>query len=498
MLIRIPIPVIVISPSENDMRTLCAPAVRAVIAALLACGASTLAGVPTKAAQPQYSLEERAVAIARPSLVLMENQFTGFLRNKATGQPYTPQPVVFFLRCSGFVINPDGYALTATNCVQPTETSQLNTAVNTLATSLVTTGKMPNTQKAAYVADLMANAAFTGESPGSKPANKLQAQPNSVRSGEASIAASVVATTPVAQSNVALVKLVLGGLPAVEVGQAELSIGTALSVIGYRGVDLGGGQGMFVPANRVSKVSRLPGNEPRPIELDSELGTYSYGGMAVDSSGKVAGLVNIDQKADNQPRRVLIPSSQLSDLLTRGSVTGKLSRVDITYREALDAYLGGRYSESITKFDAVLAAVPDHELATSYRKQAQDRRAVEGDRVEDEGLTLRTAILVGAATAGVLVILFLVIFFLVRRSRKRQREAQQQQYIGMYSPLSPGPVSGPGYYAFNEYLQTEQPPTGYAQTLPAPISIPPADTAPQHPHRPHEQQQNPWDRPPGQ
>lgn len=479
------------------MHPVCHLAVRAVIPAVLACGAFIVASAPTMAAQPSYSLEERAVAIARPSLVLMENQFTGFLRNKVTGQPYVPEPVVFFLRCSGFVINPDGYALTATNCVQPTETSQLNTAVNTLATLRVTNGKMPNTQKAAYIADLMANAAFTGESPGSKPANKIQAQPNSVRSAEATITTSVVATTPVAQSNVALVKLALGGLPAVEVGQAELSIGTALNLIGYRGVDLGGGQGMFVPDNRASKVNRLPGNEPRPIELDSELGTYSYGGMAVDSSGKVAGLVNIDQKANNQPRRALIPSSQLSDLLTSASVSGKLSRVDLTYREALDAYFGGRYSESITKFDTVLAAVPDHELAATYRKQAQDRRAVEGDRL-DGGLTLRTAILAGASTAGALVILFLVIFFLVRRSKRRRRERKQQQYIGMYSPLSPGPVSGSGYYAFNEQLQSEQPSAGYGQTLPAPISIPPADTAAYDTGRSYEEPQNPWDRPPGQ
>ena len=82
----------------------CLLAVRAVIAAVLACGAFTVVtGAPTMAAQPAYSLEERAVAIARPSLVLMENQFTGFLRNKVTGQPYVPEPVVFFLRCSGFV-----------------------------------------------------------------------------------------------------------------------------------------------------------------------------------------------------------------------------------------------------------------------------------------------------------------------------------------------------------------------------------------------------------
>lgn len=460
-------------------------AIAAVLAGLLPSAFSDGRAV---AAQPPYTLEERAVAIARPALILLENESSGYLRNKTTGELIAPDRVVFSQRCSGFVVSTDGHVLTTTNCVQPTDASLLASAAFILASYRISLGQLATDQRDAFIADTVANAVYTGQTQGEKPAAKLVAQQNSVQMGQATIAATVVAATPSDGTNIALVKLVLGGLPVAELNRAELGIGTPLNLIGYRGVDLDKGQVMFVPVISVTKVSKVPSNEPRPVEVDAELGIYSHGGMAVDASGKVVGLINIDQFAKDNPRRAVITSEKLSELLNGNGVRNSLSRTDQTYREALDAYFGGKYSEAITKFDQVIAAVPDHELATAYRKQAVNRRAVEGDPSAE--LTLQTAILVGVGAAAVLVIVFLVIFMLVRRRAKRKREATQQ-YIDMYSPLSPTsgpsgyptsgpagyPTSGPAGYSFPGYMPVSGAPTGYGQTVPAPISIPPAQMA---------------------
>ncbi len=61
-------------------------AARATVAALGAVAAAVPFAAPAHAA-PAYTLEERAVAIASPSLVFVEAHLTGYLRVRATGAP---------------------------------------------------------------------------------------------------------------------------------------------------------------------------------------------------------------------------------------------------------------------------------------------------------------------------------------------------------------------------------------------------------------------------
>ena len=45
-----------------------------------------LPGAPAAAAIPQYTLEERATAVASPALIYIEAQFTGYLRRRDSGE----------------------------------------------------------------------------------------------------------------------------------------------------------------------------------------------------------------------------------------------------------------------------------------------------------------------------------------------------------------------------------------------------------------------------
>src|SRR5262245_57926263 len=93
------------------------------LAALLAALAITTAGLlaTPAAAAPAYTLEERATAIASPSLVFIEETFTGYLRDAKTHAPLVASPITLGRRCSGFVVNSEGYVVTPISCVKPSD-----------------------------------------------------------------------------------------------------------------------------------------------------------------------------------------------------------------------------------------------------------------------------------------------------------------------------------------------------------------------------------------
>lgn len=426
-------------------------------------------------AAPPYTLEERAAAIARPALVLIEVRAQGIIWSKATGELIAPDPIVVYHRCSGFVVSTSGHVVTAGHCAQPSADAWRGTAFHVFADHLISQKKLTEDQKAAYVANLTANADFTRSTTQSQPEVKLFAQHNAVRSGGASIPGQVVILRSSVQENIALVKLVIGGLPVVEVVATPAGIDEQLTLLAYGSIAQPGGENTFVPRSRTAKISGLPVAPTGPSRLDADLGNNSHGGMAVDRGGKAVGLINADRAAKDHPRRLMVPAAMLKNLLESAGATNALGPTDLVYRAGLDAYFGGRYLEAIGRFDEVLGVVPDHQLATSYRKQAADRRAIEGE--PESGISLGPFLIAGGL--GALVMAGLMILIMVVLRRLGRRRGYRELAVSPYAPISAVPVSSYPVSGANPYSLTDLEPA-WSDSSASPVYFPPAQIEPSH------------------
>ena len=100
------------------------------------------------------------------------------------------------------------------------------------------------------------------------------------------------------------------------------------------------------------------------------------GAPVLTMDGEVAGVLTRHQAA--AATDLLGSTTAITAELQIGKVSNELGQLDRDYRDGLDAYYDGRYTDSIEKFDAVLAIVPSHRQAHDFREQAQTLREAAG------------------------------------------------------------------------------------------------------------------------
>jgi hypothetical protein len=124
------------------------------------------------------------------------------------------------------------------------------------------------------------------------------------------------------------------------------------------------------PTSRTGAIAKLT-----PVVLaNAAPSTALLGGAVLTHDAAITGIVSRHQGSQD----VLAPLPVIRNLLLAAKVDNKLAQVDQDFRDGLDAYYDGRYTDSIEKFDAVLAVIPSHIQAHDYRDQAQGRRGAEG------------------------------------------------------------------------------------------------------------------------
>lgn len=367
-----------------------------------------VAAVPA-AAVPTYVRNEPALAVATPSTVFLEARYVGYLRRTATGPLVSPEPVVVTRRCSGVVVNPAGYAVTTTVCIQPSREVLLVNALYRLGRDLVQRNRLPADGLDRFVAGLQGSATFTGTWRGTSPTLRLSGQSGVASSGDTStpkVAAAVTDSLSPVDGNVALVRLSRPGVPAVELAPSpDLRPGSALDILGYAIDGTAGDSATYSVRNRAVEVIGRTGTNRTGVS--GQIGPDSRGGPAVDDQGRLVALLDTDTAAEGEPVRDLIATANIRRLLARSGVENRLSEADRAYRSALDAYFHGRYSEAIGRFDELLGQDPAHAGAQAYRQRAQERLRLDGDVAENAanwGLYLLSAaggvLVVGAVTAG--------------------------------------------------------------------------------------------------
>jgi hypothetical protein len=474
---------------------------QAVVFAILTVAASTaVPGVPAQAA-PSYTIEERAFAIAGPSLVYLETKATVYLRRKDTGELLDTSPSVISNRCSGFAVTSQGHAISSTACVKPPIDAIHRTAAQKYAAEEVGAHRVEAAQQASFAASIMEVTDLTGSTPGSPISEVIYGQlygGTPKLAAEPAMEVTVAASLALDEGGVTLVKFPKS-IPVAELSTEQVTPSSPVVIIGLSGGDR---NEIYVPKYAATRVVGTYGTkQPAQYQMDGDIGEASTGGIVADSGGRILGMIGPDQHKVN---RVIIPQEHLRTVLSQAQAANSLSEMDSAYRAGLNAYFGGRYTEAISKLDTVLALNGSHPSAGAYRKLAQERLAVEGDSSASSGLPgWVISLLIGLAFALLAGGAYVVAMGMRRRSAAP--EPGFSPYAPDYSaPISAmpdyprQPVSGAGYsdYDYMTALRDQQSYYGQAPALAEPpVSPAPPPVSRPQPPLPGATPSNPWEPP---
>ncbi|RAO14527.1 trypsin-like peptidase domain-containing protein [Micromonospora noduli] len=367
------------------------------------------------------SPEERALAVAGPSMVFVEVMFTGYVRNKADGALLNKAPVTFSRRCSGVVVQHEGHVLTNSQCVQPTPDVLVGSALNAVANRLVAEGSLQAKDTSTYTRSRLNTSILTGANAADQPESRLYGQLN-IAKGEVTdspaIPGTVVRALPIEAGNVALVKLEQKNLPTAELNtSASISTETSLLVLGYGTTDTSFRAATYTVLSKSVTVTGVDTSTPlNPYRINEDLGLYSRGGIAIDPSGRVVGMLDNDVLRPDKANRLVVPVSTMTALLQAGGVTNALGKADNQYRSGLDAYFAGDESTAIARFDEAARNSPTNLLAQSYRQAAVDSR---GSGDDSGGSSWAVPVIAAAGGALAVAIVVAVTMLLARRRNSR-------------------------------------------------------------------------------
>lgn len=330
----------------------------------------------TKTKAPSANPEERAAAVARPGVVYLETHWSGYVRDQSDGQLWLTKPTTFSSACSGFVVNPDGYVVTAGHCVDPGVEGAAPTFFAAVARAYIDAGELDPSEAGAFINRLQGGSVVEGEAAGTPPDRQIYVQQgvatSGLRTGQV-YSARLINFSKNSEGDVALLKVEREDLPALELApSSEIETGTPILAIGYPGTAQAVSDTTLEPTNKDGKVSakRTVGGVPF-YEISAATTQGMSGGPVVDLRGRVAGLVSFKPAEETQAFNFISPSSIIRETLKRSGVKSGLGPNDGTYRAGLDFYYEGKYEDAVERFDAVLDVVPSHQQAQEFRRKAK-------------------------------------------------------------------------------------------------------------------------------
>ncbi|KZS61497.1 trypsin [Mycobacterium kansasii] len=412
-------------PRERYLPSCCVRTFVLLIAAALAL----LAGSPGIAfadgGRPQANPEQRAAAMIRPAVMYLAAQAHGQVRlpdgqllsalGEGSGIPFTAT-----WTCTGFVVNPDGWVATAGHCVDPQTAKQLilKRAVTEFLTQLPNS---PAGQNPAATLDwLTKNARVEGQTPDRGPEISLMLGYGTGTKLAEKLPATVVDFRPMGKGDVALLKVQKHNLPSSELGtDADVSIGAPVLAVGFPETTQRVTGMSLDPTNKSGKVSKKSTMESSPIyEIDAPVAEGMSGGPTVELNGKVIGVNSFGPVGEPQPFNFIAPADSLAALLAGKGVKPMLGPADLYYRQGLNHYFSGQYSDAIYDFDQALALSPDYPGVADLKTSAANLRQQYGDAP----VFLRSKP-VWYTVSGVLLLLTVGgwVTFMVRKSRRQRR-----------------------------------------------------------------------------
>jgi serine protease Do len=462
---------------------------RHVVVAVVLALVSVL-GIGPAVAQPQPGADQappvinpqaRAADLVQPAVVFVRVHFDAWVVTDLFGTYKVPLDY----SCSGFVVNPDGYIVTAGHCVRKDMEGAQGDAVIEVVDQLVQEGRVSFFERDQLIDDVMVGNRewqVEGLLDGSKPDRKVSVivGGGKVKFGKVNSngtrPARVMEEPTEDHGDMALLRVSRKGLPSVLLTpENEIEVGEELLAIGYPAPD--DPDESFGLTNRNGQVNSeiTKGSSNQTYYETSTNGSEGMsGGPEINLRGEVVGLLSWK----NEDANYIVPASVIREMLNRHNVRNELGQIDQLYRRGLENLYRGAYSDSIKDFDQVLALMPGHRLAQAKKTQAAERREKFGDPpppVDPDKPGLSRIVPLAGAAAAVLVVLGATAALVLRRRkggahRRRRRAPAPAPYTGNAGwGSTPPPVAQAPDAAMAGYDQLDDPdlaPTGPAEPSP--------------------------------
>ena len=327
--------------------------------------------------------EEKTAALVRPAVVYIEQTWKAWVRvppaSQLGFQGYVNggQPFEWGTRCSGFVVNPNGYVVTAGHCVDPGEEGARGTALEFAVDWLVRDGWIFRRDSGFWLDEAHLMWGVEGTEKGSSPDLEVWVQrgvaAGGLRTGEA-FPARVIDYQPWSEGDAALLKIEENDLPVVLVSSTgEIDTGLPVLSIGYPGSSDAVTDQTYEPTFKDGQVNSEKTREGGllPVyEISAAVSGGMSGGPTVDLQGEVVGVNSFGIVGETEAFNFITPASLVTEMMARNGADNVLGPIDEAYRAGIDAFFAADYRTAIARFDEVLDLSPTHQQAQEFRVEA--------------------------------------------------------------------------------------------------------------------------------
>lgn len=324
---------------------------------------------------------ERVAAFTRPAIVYLEVFWEGWLRDQRDGKVWLGDAIQTGATCSGSLLTPDGYVLTAGHCVEAELI--VPDIVQGVVDAYVANGDVAQEDANSFYDEVAANS--LAEGPGDEGAPLV---PNIIayrgiiedgeRSGDSYDAVVVDMQSFLhGEGDTAILKMSRASdLPTIELSdETDIGVGTPIVAVGYPGSVSRIIDPTLEPTFKDGTVSAQRTQNRIPFyEVSAASSPGMSGGPVVDMEGRQVGVVSQAPADESQSFNLMVSVSVGQDLMAANEVRRRAGPNDAAYRRGLEQLFAGSFDESIASFDEVLEADPKHQQAFEIRAQAVSRR----------------------------------------------------------------------------------------------------------------------------
>ncbi len=472
----------------------------AVLAGVSGAGAQTTSPAPVTVGTP----EQKTAALVSPAVVYIEQSWRAWVRvpkgselNYFDGYVNDGYAFEWGTRCTGFIVNPNGYIFTAGHCVDLGEEGARDTALRFAVQWLIDQGYIFQRDFDYWLNEAHLLWGVEGAEKGSDPDLEIYVQrgvaAGGLKTGEA-FSARLVDYSPWSEGDGALLKVETTDLPTVLVApSASITIGTDVLSVGYPGSTDAVTDTSYEPTYKDGQINAEKTREGGllPVyEISAAMSGGMSGGPTVNLNGEVVGVNSFGIVGETEAFNFITPASIVTEMLAQNGVANELGPVDVAYRAGLDAYFQGDYQTAISKFDEALALSPTHQQAQEWKVEATKALpetptgptggAGEGQQPgqpqAEEGGGFPVVAVVGGVAA--VVVIGGALFFMSRRKGGPGAQAQMQQplqVVGAPPPQSAEAARSVGFQPTAPVPpQASAPPPAPA---PGPAPTPPPSSA---------------------
>jgi S1-C subfamily serine protease len=425
---------------------------------------------------------EKAVTLASPATVFIDTsasikvQLTYQKTTNVSGLGHVSQTYKLdYATGSGFVVNPNGVVVTASHVVEPDQQSLQNYAAN----KLILEGlkyTYPNANSSPFEqynlptqsANLVLHQCYKAIdcqfdiTPIVTVYTASDVAQSTLPEGHA---ARILNSTGFENTDVAILQMEGSNLPTVPLAETanDLASGDNVVALGYPGSSTQALQtGVTVPTKVFGKVSNIrTEGTSKLIEIDANIEPGESGGPAVDSSGKVVGLVSFTllQSSGAAGQKFLRTVDDIKTALRQAGVTAQRGPTDAAFEKGMEYFWGHHYTAAVPELQKATQLYNGFPLAGDYLSQAQAKKGTAADVPLDTGSSFPWWII--AVAAAVVIVIVIVA---VALSRRGKRTPAQPTVVGATAPTAPSTTA------------TATPPPPVA-TQPAPAPPPPPTTS---------------------